>query len=157
MFFEIDSKMKISKGKLLFFGQLKQKFGYEEYLNLPNVANRKAITQLRLSAHKLEIEIGRYKVKGKNTDKKDRICQYCRSGEVESELHFIASCPNYKEERVNFYSDLVQRDEIYANLSWSRILDMMFTKNDLGALNLLGSFLRKCWGKRELMVSNFAC
>ena len=57
---EIDSKMKESKGKLLFYGELKHRYGFENYLSIPNVANRQAVSQMRLSAHKLEIEMGRY-------------------------------------------------------------------------------------------------
>ena len=147
---EIDSKMEKSKGKLLFFGKLKHRYGYEKYLNIPNVLNRQAISQIRLSAHKLEIEMGRYQEIGK----RDRICQYCRSGEVESEYHFIAVCPNYKDIRGKFREELIKHDETYINLGWSYILDILFTKNDLKALNLLGQFLRRCWERRELMGCN---
>ena len=38
---EIDSKMKKSEGKLLFYGKLKHKYGFENYLSIPNVANPK--------------------------------------------------------------------------------------------------------------------
>ena len=152
VFHEIDTKMEKSEGKLLFFGQLKHKFGYENYLNMGNALNRKTITQMRLSAHKLEIEMGRYK----NIDKRERMCQYCRAGEVESEYHFITKCPNYKEEREILYSHLTRHDIGYSNLRWPSILDIIFIKNDPRALNILGRFLRNCWEKRELMGSNLA-
>ena len=97
MFFNelINSKLVQDEGKLLFFGQLKKKYEYEEYLDLPNVNNRVNITQMRVSAHKLEIETGRYR----KIDKADRIFQHCRSGKVESEYHFIFECPNNKEQK----------------------------------------------------------
>ena len=150
---EIDSKMKKSEGKLLFYGKLKHKYGFENYLSIPNVANRQAISQMRLSAHKLEIEMGRYQ----KIEKKDRICQHCRSGKIESEYHFIAICPNYKDIRETFKTELTKHDGMYLNMEWLAILDTMFAKNDLPAINMLGQFLRRCWGRRDLMCSNLAC
>ena len=122
------------------------------YLDLPNVVNRQAISQIRLSAHKLEIEMGRYQ----GVEKNDRPCQYCRSREIESEYHFIAACPNYNDIRATFTEELVKHDETYVNLGWSHILDILFTKNDLKALNLFGQYLKRCWERRELMGSNLA-
>ena len=70
----------------------KSSFTRENYLdlNLP-IHKRKHFTKLRISAHDLHIEIGRYnKVQ---VDK--RICSLCSSGEVEDEFHFMLKCNKY--------------------------------------------------------------
>ena len=39
-----------------FLSQIKQTYAFEPYLNIGNGNRRKAITKLRLSSHRLEIE-----------------------------------------------------------------------------------------------------
>ena len=149
---EIAAKMEKMEGKLVFFGQLKQKFGLEKYLSIQNEKNRKIITQIRLSAHKLQIELGRHQ----KVPKSERICLNCRSGEIESEYHFIAKCPNYKTERAEFQNNIAQIDYIYKNSSWNFILEHIFTENNPEVLSHLGRYLRTCWERREMMCSNLA-
>ena len=58
--------------------------------------HRITLTKLRLSAHSLDIEVGRYH----NRDDEDRRCKYCKNmgkEEVEDEEHFLIRCPQYKE------------------------------------------------------------
>ena len=52
-------------------------------------ANRKAMTRLRLSSHKLMIERGRWL----NILPKDRLCTLCNK--LEDEFHVICECPRY--------------------------------------------------------------
>ena len=47
-------------GKLRFLKEIKNNHNFETYLLINNVENRRAITKLRTSSHKLEIETGRY-------------------------------------------------------------------------------------------------
>ena len=56
------------------------------------------MAKLRLSAHSLEIERGRYSKKAKT----DRICTLCKDNKIEDENHFIWHCPIYKHERELF-------------------------------------------------------
>ena len=49
-------------GKLCTFTRIKTNFYFEPYLNiLTNHQHRSLVTKLRISAHKLKVEIGRYK------------------------------------------------------------------------------------------------
>ena len=58
----------------------------EKYLSvIKNREVRKCVTALRISAHQLEIEMGRYK----NVPLNSRICKLCKSNEVEDEVHFL--------------------------------------------------------------------
>ena len=43
-----------------FLSQIKQTYSFEPYLNIGNDNHHKALTKLRLSSHKLEIEVGRW-------------------------------------------------------------------------------------------------
>ena len=45
---------------------------------------KKCLTQFRVSAHRLEIESGRYKKKTVS----ERICKFCNLNTVEDEVHF---------------------------------------------------------------------
>ena len=54
------------ENKLRTYCLFKRKFEYEKYLNMQKDFNkRRNITKLRISAHRLEIEIGRYANKTK--------------------------------------------------------------------------------------------
>ena len=50
--------------KLDYFNKFKTKFEYERYLDfISNDINRRNFTKFRLSAHNLEIEVGRYQAR----------------------------------------------------------------------------------------------
>ena len=60
--------------------------------------------KLQISAHKLEIEGGRYL----NIRRHERICTACNTGEVEDVEHFQLNCSLYKPLRQVLYSKLVK-------------------------------------------------
>ena len=55
-----SSRVRYSQGKLRLYTTLKERPGFETYLTLKNPKFRQAIIKLRISAHKLPIETGRY-------------------------------------------------------------------------------------------------
>jgi hypothetical protein len=89
--------------KLRTYCTFKKEFNYEKYLDFQsNFDKRRSITKLRISAHRLEIEAGRYK----NIDKRDRICTNCNLNEVEDEEHLLMTCPKYAEQRKLFLENV---------------------------------------------------
>ena len=60
--------------------------------SVKDVQKRKCLTQFRVSAHRLEIESGRYKKKSVS----ERICKYCKLNAVEDEVHFLCNCSAYQ-------------------------------------------------------------
>ena len=61
--------------------------------------HQKSLTKLRISAHKLEIENGRYNRKSVA----DRVCKKCNYNKVEDEIHFICECSLYNAERIRLF------------------------------------------------------
>ena len=79
--------------KLRTYQLFKSKFEQEPYLSIvANVKHRVALTRLRLSCHRLEIEVGRYH-KPTPTPVPLRLCRRCQM--VEDEIHFIYVCPRF--------------------------------------------------------------
>ena len=62
-------------------------------------AGRMALVKLRISNHKLMIEIGRYN----QTTKDNRHCPFCGCNVIEDEVHFLFQCPTYSMIRKKFY------------------------------------------------------
>ena len=84
-------------GKLDTYAKIKDKFGYEEYLDCIKVDKHQvALTRLRVSNHRLHVETGRYK--RPYIPRHERICELCQE-EVEDEFHFICQCPALKTPR----------------------------------------------------------
>ena len=83
---KLENEALVKKGKLRTFYTFKSTFQKEIYLDtLMNRIHQKSLTKLRISAHKLEIENGRYSRKSVA----DRVCKKCNYNKVEDE--FISS------------------------------------------------------------------
>ena len=144
LFCLLEEKRINKEGKLVFYANLKKKFGQEKYLRLKNIKNRNTIRDIRMSTHNLSIERGRYE----GTPKELRLCLCCTGGKIESEEHFILECENYKEERLKF-SEFVFGENKGINL---KKLQEVFQQNDLKCLNELGKFLKECGDKRTITI-----
>ncbi len=81
----------------------KVNFEYAPYLGICNYKKyRHGLTRLRLSAHSLRIQTGKY---GQNRiPRHERTCQYCTSGDIEDEYHFMIVCDRYTELRTKYIS-----------------------------------------------------
>ena len=91
---------KSAQSKLTFYHASKASFGKEPYLDsISNAEHRYQTTRLRISAHDLEIERGRYC----NTPREDRICKWCLltmdNSFIEDEAHMLHYCDLYADAR----------------------------------------------------------
>ena len=98
---------KATSPKLTFYHSIKKKFEKEPYLDVvKNASNRFRITRLRISAHDLEIERGRYK----NIPRAERFCKWCQislsANLVENESHMLYTCDMYCELRTKLVNTL---------------------------------------------------
>ena len=64
------------------------------------MSGRRDLVKLRISSHKLMIELGRYN----QTSKDNRHCPFCGSNVIKDKVHFLFRCPTYSMIRNNFYN-----------------------------------------------------
>jgi hypothetical protein len=82
------------RNKLRSYRRFKTNFGFEAYLDHVKIPKfRTALTRLRISAHRLMIEAGRYK----KLKPEERLCTSCNA--VEDEQHFLLHCTKLEAER----------------------------------------------------------
>ena len=120
---------------------LKSKFEQEPYLSImANVKHRVALTQLRLSCHRLEIEVGRYH-KPTPTPVPLRLCRRCQM--VEDEIHFICVCPRFLTLRQELFAMV---HAYYLPFQWLSTTDKfiyLLTSTNLHILRELSAFVYK--------------
>ena len=105
-----------SSKKLRTYYTFKNDYEMENYLktNIP-VSKRQNFSKLRVSAHTLEIELGRYT--RPKTPLELRKCKICQSDSVEDEKHFILDCKYYEDLRNQLFKELSEYDIHFKELS----------------------------------------
>ena len=113
--------------KLELYMSLKQCFGKESYLNMQGFKLRCAITKLRISAHRLPIETGRYL----GIPRLDRVCPLCHSG-MDNEAHYLLQCPyiQLKAIRDPILNDISQLDPSFNELDIMGKCKYILTRED---------------------------
>ena len=124
--------------KLRFYKTFKNSFNRESYLDtISEFDMRKIVTKFRCSDHSLQVEIGRHrKIKFE-----DRVCKLCLN-DVETELHFLKSCPIYKNIRRQIFGDNPVQN-------WENLLKC----KDRDSTYKLASFLTKAFKLRDNMLA----
>ena len=110
--------------KLTFYNYCKHKFGRETYLDTTKGFSRRYnTTKIRISAHDLEIESGRYN----KTSREMRICNWCkismRTDVIEDENHLLFECDLYS----NLRSKLISRLNNTPKIDSTNIFDTNYT------------------------------
>ena len=117
--------------KLTFLTDIKTKWGQEHYIRCLSFSLRNNITRLRISAHRLPIEIGRYSKPPIPRDQ--RFCPYCyvkntdRPEILGNECHFLFDClcnsTAKSKTNTNVLSLLTSKD--YKSLFWLKDNDLI--------------------------------
>ena len=141
-----------SDSKLRTFSQFKTVFKLENYIVQFPLRIRRNLTKLRISAHSLAIETGRYTRPKTDVDK--RVCFHCK--EIESEFHLIFHCKLYTSERGIFAAKLSK----FSNLSFTPCtntfsLIMSCLDGDMEAGTIVCEFINKCFEKRANILNEF--
>ena len=126
-------------GKLRIFKKVKKRFEPEKYLfEITNFKHRQAVTKLRISAHKLTVETGRYN----NTPYNDRLCRFCDLNEVGDEHHFLMSCKNIKllSLRSKFFEDLYKINSSFKLFSSEELFMYIMAMKDESIMKLVAKF-----------------
>ena len=90
-----STKQSLAVGKLDTYTRIKSNFGFEKYLSSFPFTHRKDLTRLRISSHRLYIELGRYA----RIERSDRKCSKYSMDVIGDKIHFMLECPAYKTYR----------------------------------------------------------
>lgn len=100
----------------------KLQFQYEIYLDVLPSNLRFYISRLRLSAHSLRIQTGRYA--RNRIPRNERYCTYCNTNDIEDEYHFVCVCPCYINIRQTYL-----KPYYYRRPSVYKYLELLKTSN----------------------------
>ena len=142
-----DTSKATSKGgnKLRSYRKVKQCFQMEPYLeSIDNSAHRKNVTQLRLSAHRLNIEA----LRGTVTNPSMRKCTRCNLNETEDEEHFLLQCSAYSDFRSEFTQIVEQTYPNVRHFNNAQWFIFILTVEDKPTCKALGKFLSSCMIRR---------
>ena len=139
-----------TSSKMKMLNLLKETPGKETYLTkVTNSKHRIAMTKLRLSGHRLEIETGRY---ANNTEAKDRLCPYCKfigQTVVEDEIHFLIKCPMSKEIRENTLSSHILED---SQTTDEEKFSSFMSDSETNDLRKTAKFIYQAFEEREIKL-----
>ena len=113
---------------------------------ISSLKDRIAISKLRLSNHKLNIETGRFY----NLDESRRFCPFCEN-QVENEIHFIVSCPTYRVFRDLLFLQIQENDRYFELLSDKEKFIYILAKPNA----MVGSYIYKTMELREFLVNAY--
>ena len=143
----IEQEAVIKQGKLRTYALFKPFFQEEIYLEIvKDVQKRKCLTQLRVSAHRLEIESGRYKKKSAS----ERLCKCCNLNAVEDEVHFLCNCSAYQNARQRFFELIIDKAPSFKTLHDSARFIWLLTCEEEVIINALSDFVFQCFELRNL-------
>ena len=145
-----DKRNECYGNKLRTYRTFKNKFSTEPYLhNCLNIINRKNISRLRMSCHRLHIETGRYVAKINRLEPEDRKCIYCTTDQCEDEFHFLVGCPFYAEERNLMFNAITKVYPSFVNLELRHQFVYVMSSSDKKIISALGSYVSTCFLKRS--------
>ena len=131
--------------KLCLYKDFKINFVPELYLNVVDIRKyRRALSKLRCSNHKLEIEVGRHH----NIPKNERFCKFCLKINlycVEDEYHFICNCSLYNTLRIEYLQSVDLKN-------YYDFIQLMKTP-DKDLLKRLSCYIYHAFKLRELHVN----
>ena len=116
-----------SQTKLRTYVKYKHDFKLEPYVTKLNFKNRQELSRLRLSDHKLKVEVGQY-TKPK-TPLEDRTRTFCPNS-VEDEYHFSITWPMYEEEREKLKRGLESNQTTKRQTIHDKLFDLLFSCNE---------------------------
>ena len=144
------SMIQNDEGKLRTYSKFKSSFCLENYIIQFPLHMRQNLTKLRISAHHLAIETGRYSQPKTPIEK--RLCFYCK--QIEDEFHLLFECNLYEEDRLRFTDQLSQ----FSCLNVRSTREMFHTlmscmQGDLEVGRVLCDFINSCFNKRSIKLA----
>ena len=128
----------------------KDKMKFEEYLLHPNRKERIAMAKLRISDHKLMIEVGRHR--RPTMAREERFCYMCKN-KVEDEVHFLTECSIYGS-RNKFWDQVHLKFPQTAELSTKDKFIFIMTQEDPEIMKALLKTIRE-WQEFRAFLCNY--
>ena len=119
---------------------------------MKNKNYQRALTRLRVSAHKLNIEIGRHR--RPYIPRHQRLCLYCNCGEVDDEIHFLLKCNFHAEARHSLFQLITSHLPLQEPINEVEIFTTVMTNKNPVILNALGKFVYQEFKRREQEARN---
>ena len=124
-------------------------FGREAYVKIIKDRDvRSLFTKLRISAHKLNIETGRYR----NIPAEHRYCNLCKNNCVEDEIHFSMSCNMYNTHRNELFKQVSEININFSSLSDKQKFVWLMSTEDPAVILLFSKFLYNIYSERNVML-----
>ena len=135
------AKGKKGNNKLRNYKEYKSAFNRESYLEINDPSLRKNIAQLRLSAHKLNIESGRYNARNQYIPPADRICRNCTLNVTEDEMHFVLKCAAYENLRADLLKQCVADNAHFSSYNFHQKFIWIMSNENLDNQKSLGKYI----------------
>ena len=137
--------------KLRTYNTFKKEFSLESYVvSLTSRKQCSEFAKLRISAHKLQIELGRYNRPNIIPINK-RYCPHCRNGDIEDEIHFVIDCSLYADERNILFDEIKNIVPNFGNMTKSEkfIFMMNYNNGDTEILRFIAKYISRCMDTRS--------
>ena len=136
--------------KLYLYASFKKIYKFESYLDyIQDFTVRCTLAKLRVSAHNLQIETGRF---SKNkTPRDERFCPYCKTLNiftVEDEVHFLLICPLFNEDRQKLLEGIHRAFPSTTSLNNFNMYIWLMSQEDYNTTKRMGTFCKKSLEKR---------
>ena len=116
-------------------------------LYIRNKKHQRALTRLRVSSHKLNIELGRHSRPSIPRD--ERVCQFCDAREIDDEIHFLFQCKFHKEERISLLDEIKPLCPINEAPTITNMFQCIMKSKNQYVLMALAKFVHNGFQKRD--------
>ena len=107
------------------------------------------MSRFRLSAHKLNVETGRYNSKNAYVPACDRLCTNCDLKECEDEVHFLIKCPAYEDLRVGLFQFVSTSNSHFPNYDTGQKLMWLMSNDNMSCLHEVAKFINDSMLRRD--------
>jgi hypothetical protein len=136
--------------KLRTYCKFKHSFMLENYVSILKRSKRSTFCKLRVSAHRLKIEMDRYK--HPRIPPEQRLCILCNHNEVEDEFHFMMRCSLYDDIRLtllNSIQEMFNLNNITDNMD---IFNLLMCANNYDSINVVVKYVTCAFEKRATLM-----
>ena len=109
------------------------------------------MNKLKLSNHRLQVELGRRTMTSKIPENL-RICPFCHLHELHIELHFIFNCTLYKILRVTFFRRINSKYPLFNHFDSNEKTFLSFNYVDPYIFSLTAAHIHSCVEHRQTLI-----